>query len=98
LIHPAAQALPKTRRHLQALLARFDFYFTNISRILMHLEQSIDATQFNIKAVETFLTYPSALILGQKNNALMLSSPAERLKAVNNLYFPKTLKQLKTYL
>lgn len=45
-----------------------------------------------------FLSYPSVALLGQRVDALGLSSATDKLDAIKNLQFPYTLKQLEYYL
>ncbi|KAI0992618.1 hypothetical protein K3495_g15567, partial [Podosphaera aphanis] len=45
-----------------------------------------------------FINYPSVDLLGQRVDALGLSSDKEKLAAIANLQFPRTLKQLEHYL
>ena len=47
---------------------------------------------------KSFLGYPSVHLLGQKVDALGLATAEEKLTAISNLAFPKTLSQLERYL
>ena len=54
----------------------------------------------NIKLApkKSFIGYPSIKLLGQRVDALGLSIAEEKLTAISQLEFPKTLKDLETYL
>ncbi len=45
-----------------------------------------------------FIGYPNVALLGQRVDALGLSTPAEKLAAIQQLAFPKTLADLEMYL
>ena len=47
---------------------------------------------------KSFLGYPSVHLLGQKVDALGLATAADKLAAITNLSFPKSLSQLEKYL
>jgi len=51
-----------------------------------------------LKALKTFLGYLSALILGQRVDALGLSTAAKKIEAITKLDFLKSLKELETYI
>ena len=52
----------------------------------------------SIKAAKAFLGYPSVSLLGQKVDSFGLATSEEKLKAISKLRFPRTLRQLETYL
>jgi transposase InsO family protein len=47
---------------------------------------------------KAYIGFPSITLLGQRVDALGISTPEERLRALTNLDFPETLSQLETYL
>ena len=47
---------------------------------------------------KSYLGYPSVALLGQRVDALGLSTAAEKLAAISKLAFPRNLRQLETYL
>lgn len=51
-----------------------------------------------LKAVKTYLDYLSISLLGQKVDSFELATSADKLKAITELPFSRTLKDLKTYL
>ena len=51
-----------------------------------------------IKPTKLFVGFPSVHLLGQKVDALGLTTTKEKLEAITRLSFPKTLKNLETYL
>ena len=52
----------------------------------------------SIKPTKAFLGYPSVSLLDQKVDSLGLATSEEKLKAIAKLRFPRTLRQLETYL
>jgi hypothetical protein len=76
-----------------------------MSRTLDEHERHLHAVfaklkEFNIciNPRKTYLGFPSIQYLGQKVDALGLSTPVEKIKAVQQLHFPETLKDLESYL
>lgn len=47
---------------------------------------------------KSYICYPTIKLLGQKVDALGLATDEEKLRAITNLDFPRTLRQLETYL
>ena len=58
----------------------------------------LDEFNIHISPRKSFLGYPSVHLLGQKVDALGLATNEEKLAAIANLTFPRTLRQLETYL
>lgn len=58
----------------------------------------LQANNISIKAAKAFVGYPSVALLGQRVDSFGLATSAEKLKAIAKLRFPRTLKQLETYL
>ena len=52
----------------------------------------------SIKPSKAFIGYPSVRLLGQRVDSLGLATPEEKLEAIAQIKFPKTLKNLETYL
>jgi hypothetical protein len=51
-----------------------------------------------IKGKKYFISYPLITILGKKVNSFSLLITKEKLEAIIKLAFPKTVKELETYL
>jgi Reverse transcriptase (RNA-dependent DNA polymerase) len=51
-----------------------------------------------LSPTKAFLGFPSVIMLGVRVDSLGLTTPEEKLKAIANLKFPRTLQQLETYL
>jgi len=51
-----------------------------------------------IKGKKYFISYPLATVLRKKVNSFGLSMTKEKLEAIAKLAFPKTTKELETYL
>ena len=58
----------------------------------------LQARQISLSARKSYLGYPSVKLLGQCVNALGLATSEEKLVAIANLEFLKTLAKLETYL
>ena len=52
----------------------------------------------SIKANKAFLGYPTVQLLGQRVDSLGLATSEDKLKAISKLEFPRTLRELETYL
>lgn len=68
-------------------LKLFQIFFTKLLKHNIHLSPK-----------KCFLSYPSVALLGQRVDALGLSSAKDKLQAITKLAFPRTLKQLVYYL
>ena len=56
-----------------------------------------ESWNITLKASKTYFGYLSISLLGQKVNSFELATSVEKLKAITDLSFPKTLKDLETY-
>ena len=68
---------------------------------LKHLEeifQLFNRLNIALKPTKSYLSYPSITLLGQRVDALGLSTTEEKIAAITQLKFPETLKDLETYL
>ena len=68
---------------------------------IQHLRQvfeALDEVNITLSPRKSFLNYPSVRLLGQKVDALGLATAEEKLAAITNLAFPKTLSALEKYL
>ena len=66
-----------------------------------HLRQIFQLFQdmhIAIKPSKTYLGYPTVALLGQKVDSLGLETSEDKLEAILSLKFPRTLKDLETYL
>lgn len=58
----------------------------------------LDENNVSIKPSKAFIEYPIVSLLEQKVNSLGLATTKEKLRAISLLQFPKTLRQLETFL
>jgi hypothetical protein len=68
---------------------------------LLHLEDLFNVYQrFNLtlSSPKCYVGYPSITMLGRRVNGYGCATTAQKLKAIRNISFPKTLKQLEIYL
>ncbi|KAI0996230.1 hypothetical protein K3495_g11949, partial [Podosphaera aphanis] len=72
----------------------FDDHMNHLKAVF----QKLKAHRIHLSPKKCFLSYPSVALLGQKVDALGLSSATDKLEAIRNLRFPRTLKQLEYYL
>ena len=67
----------------------------------LHLSKVFSLFQANgisVNPTKAFLGYPSVHLLGQKVNSFGLATADDKLEAISQLDFPRTLSQLETYL
>ncbi|KAJ5090186.1 hypothetical protein N7532_008870 [Penicillium argentinense] len=71
-----------------------DDHLNHLHTLLARLEE------FGIKLEprKSYIAFPSIHFLGQRVDAFGMTTRDERIKAITNLQFPKTLKHLETYL
>lgn len=89
------------RSFSQAYVDDVIIFSRSLEEHLRHLSQIFKPFQDRnivLKPSKTFLDYPTIALLGQKVSILGMAAPAEKLKAISGIEFPKTLKQLETYL
>jgi Reverse transcriptase (RNA-dependent DNA polymerase) len=68
---------------------------------LEHLDRVLNRLrELNIclSPTKAFIGFPSVIMLGVRVDSFGLTTPEEKLKAIANLEFPRTLQQLETYL
>lgn len=65
---------------------------------LRHLLQRLQDYGIRLEPKKAYLGFPEVALLGQRVDALGLSTPEEKLKAIADLQFPDTLKKLETYI
>jgi hypothetical protein len=67
-------------------------------RHLQAVFQLLRKYHISLKPEKAFIGYPSVQLLGQKVDSFGLTTSEEKLRAITQLEFPKTLRQLETYL
>ena len=65
---------------------------------LCQVFKALEHMNIHLSPKKSFLGYPLVQLLGQKVNALGLATAEEKLAAIANLSFPRTLAQLEKYL
>lgn len=65
---------------------------------LRHVFNKLNQMGICLSPEKSYLAYPSVQLLGQRVNALGLATTDDKLKAITSLEFPRTLRQLETYL
>ena len=76
-------------------------YSRTLEEHLRHLTtifSLFDKLRIRLKASKSYLGYPNVVLLGQRVDAFGLTTVAEKLKAITQLAFPRTLRDLETYL
>ncbi len=76
-------------------------YSRTLEDHLHHLSQVFALFQglgISLEPTKSYLGYPSVTLLGQRVDGLGLSTAEEKIRAIANLKFPLTLKELETYL
>ena len=69
-------------------------HITHLTTIFAMFEQ----VRISIKPTKAFIGYSSVWLLGQHVDSLGLATPEEKLEAIARIKFPKTFKDLETYL
>ncbi|KAI1000757.1 hypothetical protein K3495_g7440 [Podosphaera aphanis] len=72
----------------------FEEHESHLQQVFTNLEQH----NIHFSPKKCFLSYPSVALLGQRVDALGLSSAEDKLAANAKITFPRTLKQLEYYL
>lgn len=72
----------------------FDEHLNHLSTVLQRLQD----IGIRLEPTKAFVGFPSVQLLGQRVDALGLSTPEEKLAAIRTLEFPRNLKQLEHYL
>jgi hypothetical protein len=68
---------------------------------LIHLElvfQRLEDMNVKLEPTKVYIGFPSVKLLGQRVDAFGLSTPEERIAAIQKIAFPKTLRELEIYL
>ncbi|KAJ5232494.1 hypothetical protein N7468_005450 [Penicillium chermesinum] len=63
--------------------------------LLLHRLQEFN---IHLEPKKAFIGFPSITLLGQQVDSLGMTTKADKLQAITSLQFPRTLKQLETYL
>ena len=76
-------------------------FSTSLEKHIKHLNlvfQALSEMNIHLAPAKAFLGYPSMQLLGQHVNALGLATSEDKLEAIRNLEFPRTLAALERYL
>lgn len=95
------QILRPYRSFCRAYVDNIVIYSSSLEEHVGHLQQvfsALTAMNIHLSPKKSFLGYPSVQLLSQKVDALGLATASEKLAAIVNLCFPRTLKQLEKYL
>lgn len=93
--------LRKHRAYARAYIDDIVIFSPTLEEHLVHLDAVFsELSHFNIclSPKKSFLAYPSVQLLGQRVDALGLATDVDKLKAIAQLAFPRTLRQLEHYL
>lgn len=71
-----------------------DDHLDHLDRLFSRLKE----LNIHLAPTKAYIGFPSVVMLGIRVDSLGLTTPEEKLKAISNLKFPYTLKQLETYL
>lgn len=89
------------RHFCRAYVDDIVIFSTSLEEHLRHLRQvfqALDAMNIHLAPAKAFLAYPSVQLLGQHVDALGLATAEDKLAAIRNLEFPRTLAALERYL
>ena len=93
--------LRKHRAYSRAYVDDITIYSMTKQDHLRHLQavfSTLNDRNIKLAPKKSFIGYPSIKLLGQRVDALGLSTAEEKLTAISQLEFPKNLKDLETYL
>jgi hypothetical protein len=76
----------------------FSHSFQEHLRHLRQVFQQLRRFSIRLSPKKCFVSYPSVQLLGQRVDALGLATDTEKLMAISQLRFPRSLKQLEYYL
>ncbi|KAJ6126071.1 hypothetical protein N7471_010564 [Penicillium samsonianum] len=85
------------RTYLDAIVVcstTFDDHLSHLHRLFRRLQDY----GIRLEPNKAYIGFPEVALLGQRVDALGLSTPKEKLKAIFDLQFPDTLKKLETYI
>lgn len=74
--------------------AEFDEHLRHLALVLEVLEHH----HVSLEPSKAYVAFPEMSLLGQVVDAFGMSTPEDKVKAIANLQFPVTLRQLETYL
>jgi len=76
----------------------FSKIFEKYIKYLDIILKLFDRLEMMIKGAKTFLNYPSIILLDQRVDGFDITTSKKRTAVIQNLAFPKILKNLKIYL
>ena len=89
------------RAFAKAYIDDIIIYSKTLEEHLGHLRQLFELCQqkrITLSPKKSYLGYPSVMLLGQRVDSLGLSTSAEKIRAIQALKFPATLRDLEIYL
>ena len=93
--------LRPVREFVKAYVDDMIAFSKTLSQHLEHLRSMFALfreKRISLNPKKSFLGYPSVVLLGQRVDSLGLSTSEEKLAAITSLRFPKTLRELETFL
>ncbi|KAJ5789125.1 uncharacterized protein N7518_006136 [Penicillium psychrosexuale] len=79
---------------LSVISDTFDEHTEHLTFILGVLEKH----GISLEPKKAYVPFPEVSLLGQRVDALGMTTPEDKIKAIAGLEFPRTLRQLETYL
>ena len=89
------------RAYARAYVDDICIFSKSLREHIAHLREVfkiLNSYNISLKPTKAFIGYPSVQLLGQRVDALELTTAQDKLEAITALEFPKTLKALETYL
>lgn len=81
------------KAYMDVASANLQEYITDIRRLF----QCLQAYNIKLEPKKAYIGFHQVSILGQRVDALGMSTPEEKLRAIADLQFPDTLQKLETY-
>jgi len=95
------EILRKHRQYARVYMDDFIIFSKSLEDHMKHLYavfKDLQALNLTLTPAKTFVGYPSINLLGQKVDAFGLTTSEEKLAAIRNISFPKTVSDLERYL
>jgi hypothetical protein len=93
--------LRKHRTYARVYMDDFVIFSRTLVEYIKHLYTiftDLEELDITLEPKKTFIGYPAITLLGQRVDTLGLTTAAEKLKALRNINFPRSLHDLKRYL
>ena len=95
------EILRKHRAYTRVYMDDFVIFSRTLEEHIKHLHTiftDLEDLDITLEPKKTFIRYPAITLLGQRVDALGLTTVVEKLKAIRNINFPRSLHDLERYI